>query len=408
MIVKFVLFSGIFGKLKRKWTFDLFFIRNWSNSFTNNVFFFVLAACFLISSASVRKRSCKYSVRWNIWFWFFFTQKLRPPGNFSWPLDSPKLCFAARFNLSLNIQYLKTDGVKEKENSSNFRMFFFLDQRNGEYSTRWKDLRNFFSFMWQRNITQNVFVHDEQSHSCFPSFHSRCKQHSIVNTHCRLLHDQWSRKFLSKFRSECSRSVKFLIENLRHSFICDFLFLFVFYSGTYHFSVSESAFAVVQNKSYQCNSKTTIDGFPMLTNASLLSIEFENLRIQPFADQSQNFNDFADGKIDQNEVFFSSFQFEFFSRSLYSWRRKKFQFSSDYCWCVSRCARGHCLGRLYDRPSTRSQRLSKRLNFSFSFLFDWNFVDFSYFSIPKSILSRCISKFHQMRRILCHRSSVQI
>jgi len=203
MIVKFVLFIGIF------------------------------AACFLISSAS----------------------KLSPPGNFSWPLDSPKLCFAARFNLSLNFQYLKTDG-------NNATVNIPLDEKTYEtFSVSCDNATSHEMTLFMMSGLTALFLHFKVD-----------ANHTASLTHVA---GYFTINDLGNFFPNFAPSVQ----------------------GTYHFSVNESAFEAIQNKSYQCNSKTTIDAFSTNANASLSSIEFENLRIQPFIDQSQKFDDFADAEI---------------------------------------------------------------------------------------------------------------
>lgn len=37
---------------------------------------------------------------------------MKIPGNYTLPPDSPYVWFAAQFNLTLNVEYLKIDGVK--------------------------------------------------------------------------------------------------------------------------------------------------------------------------------------------------------------------------------------------------------------------------------------------------------
>jgi hypothetical protein len=41
------------------------------------------------------------------------TNAVNLPGNYTLPKDSPNLCFAARFDLVLNVEYTKTDGKKK-------------------------------------------------------------------------------------------------------------------------------------------------------------------------------------------------------------------------------------------------------------------------------------------------------
>ena len=61
------------------------------------------------------------------------------------------------------------------------------------------------------------------------------------------------------------------------------------------FSANESLFNTDQKNSYRCNSRTKIDNIPSEKNLTIKSIDFENLRIQPFINKSIEFHDYAAG-----------------------------------------------------------------------------------------------------------------
>lgn len=76
------------------------------------------------------------------------------------------------------------------------------------------------------------------------------------------------------------------------------------------FSSNESYFATARGNSYQCDSKTVIKGFMMDANVTVTSVDLENLRIQPFVDDSKEFNGFGDGMdLQKKKYFFFIFKF---------------------------------------------------------------------------------------------------
>jgi hypothetical protein len=72
------------------------------------------------------------------------------------------------------------------------------------------------------------------------------------------------------------------------------------YSGGIHaFLANESLFTVDRVNSYRCNTKTKIDNFKTDGNVTVKSIDLENLRIQPFVDNTTVFNDYAAGMLEK-------------------------------------------------------------------------------------------------------------
>jgi len=69
------------------------------------------------------------------------------------------------------------------------------------------------------------------------------------------------------------------------------------------FVANESLFATDRGHSYRCNSKSSIDNFQTNKNVTIKSIEFEDLRLQPFVDTSTVFHDYAVEKVCTMDIF---------------------------------------------------------------------------------------------------------
>jgi hypothetical protein len=67
--------------------------------------------------------------------------------------------------------------------------------------------------------------------------------------------------------------------------------------GPHVFLANKSLFDTDRSHSYRCNSRTSIDNFKSGNNITLKSIDIENLRVQPFIDQSATFIDYATGMV---------------------------------------------------------------------------------------------------------------
>ena len=65
--------------------------------------------------------------------------------------------------------------------------------------------------------------------------------------------------------------------------------------GVHAFSANESLFVTDRNHSYRCNTKTKIDNFQASHNFTIKSIDLENLRIQPFVNETNIFINYAAG-----------------------------------------------------------------------------------------------------------------
>ena len=72
---------------------------------------------------------------------------------------------------------------------------------------------------------------------------------------------------------------------------------FVFYQiGLHKFTSNVSYFQSARDHSYRCDSKTQLTGIQTNGTLSIPSIDIENLQIQPFVDQLQNFTQYGTGR----------------------------------------------------------------------------------------------------------------
>lgn len=194
----------------------------------------IFAASFLISSAS----------------------QLSPPDKFLWPLNSKNLCFAARFNLSISVQYLKKDGT-------NTSVTIPLDEKSYEtFTVSCDEINSHELKLYMLSSLTGLFFR----------FNNDANNNTASLTH---IYGYVTINDLGNFFPDFADSVQ----------------------GTHRFSANESAFVTNRDKSFQCNSKTAITDFQMVGNVTLVSINFENLRIQPFVNETEAFDDFADADI---------------------------------------------------------------------------------------------------------------
>jgi hypothetical protein len=78
--------------------------------------------------------------------------------------------------------------------------------------------------------------------------------------------------------------------------------------------VNTSLFVADRGNSYRCHTKTTITGFNTTRNLTITSIEFENLRIQSFVDDSKEFNNYGVGMYFEKQDSFLIFYIRIFLR----------------------------------------------------------------------------------------------
>jgi lysosomal-associated membrane protein 1/2 len=183
------------------------------------------------------------------------TNAVNLPGNYTIPPTGQDLCFAARFDLVLNVEYLKLDG---KTNTS--------------------------------RIPLNNETYLNYDGSCLKN-----DTHFLTIT---MLDGLTTVTLEFSLNEKNQTSLKRVLATINVNRNPDY-FLNVSASvlGPHVFLANESLFATDRSHSYRCNSRTSIDNFKSDRNITLKSIDIENLRVQPFIDQSGTFTDYAAAKV---------------------------------------------------------------------------------------------------------------
>ncbi|CAF1031300.1 unnamed protein product [Rotaria magnacalcarata] len=191
------------------------------------------------------------------------TNAVNPPGNYTLPIASSTLCFAARFDLTFNIEYLKLDG---KTNISRIP----LNNETFQYYTGDCSKANSHQLTigMLDNLTSITFYFDLNEKN-----QTSLKQVSVSLTIKN-----------NDYFPNCSDNV----------------------GGSYVFLANESLFITDLSNSYRCYSKIKIDNFQSKGNVTIKSVDIENLRIQPFVDEKITFNDYAKEKVCTMDTFKSS------------------------------------------------------------------------------------------------------
>jgi len=189
------------------------------------------------------------------------TNAVNLPGNYTLPKSSQNLCFAARFDLVLNVEYLKSDGKtnisKIPLNNETFQYYDGTCLLTNAHTLTITMLDNLTSITLEFSL-------DEKNQT------SLKKVYGTVTVN----------KNTDYFPNYATSS-----------------------EGIHVFLANESLFATDRSNSYRCNSKTTIDNFKTDGNFTVKSIVIENLRIQPFVDNTIIFNDYAVEKVCTMDIF---------------------------------------------------------------------------------------------------------
>jgi len=182
--------------------------------------------------------------------------KLNPPTNYTWPQNSKNLCFAGRFDLVLNVDYLQTTGTKASAK---------IPLNSDTYET------------YRVSCTTPNNVH-ELAISMLSGFTEILLHFSVDD----------------KNMTSLTKVYGYVTVNDKQTYLKN-------YSnsteGVHKFASNESLFGTDRGCSYRCNTKTIIKGFNTTGDLTVTSIDLENLRIQPFADDSKEFNDFGVEKV---------------------------------------------------------------------------------------------------------------
>jgi len=178
------------------------------------------------------------------------------PGNYTLPKSSQNLCFAARFDLTLNVEYLKFDGKK--------------------------------------NITK-IPLNNET----FQSYDGTCLAVDSIHTLTITMLDKLTTiTFYFSINKKNQTSLSQISTSITINNNTNY---FLNYSknveGLHIFLANESLFTTDRSNSYRCNTKTTIANFQSVRNVTITSIDIQNLRIQPFVDTAVIFNNYAVEKV---------------------------------------------------------------------------------------------------------------
>lgn len=178
------------------------------------------------------------------------------PGNYTLPKDSPNLCFIARFDLLLNVEYLKLDGKKNTTriplNNQTFASYDGSCLSLTTHSLTIQMLDKLTSITFDFNLNEK-------------------NQTSLSKVGLSLNIDENSEFYFANH----SKSIE----------------------GLHIFLANESFFSTDRSNSYRCNSKTKIENLKSKTNVTINSIDLENLRIQPFVNSETVFSDYAVEKV---------------------------------------------------------------------------------------------------------------
>ncbi|CAF0739665.1 unnamed protein product [Adineta steineri] len=181
---------------------------------------------------------------------------LSPPSNYTWPQNSKKLCFAGQFDLVLNVDYIQTTGAK---------------------------------------ATAKIPLNN----NTYESYRVSCSAPTNVHKLTVSMLDGFT-EFILSFSVD-STNVTSLTQISAYITLNDKQTYFTNYSasleGMHKFEKTVSLFVADRGSSYRCNTKSTITDFNTDKNVTITSIELENLRIQSFADDSKEFNDYAVEKV---------------------------------------------------------------------------------------------------------------
>jgi len=192
--------------------------------------FILYASVFLISSANA----------------------VSPPNNYTWPLNSKALCFAANFDLVLNVEYIQTSGAKA-----------------------------------EARIPINNDTFESYRVSCTTPSNVHELTIAMLNGFTEiLLHFSVDEKNMTSL----SKIYGYITFNDLQKYFTNYSTAL---EGVHNFSSNTSAFSSDRGGSYRCNTKTVIKGFNPEGNVTVTSIEFENLHIQPFVDDSKEFSDYG-------------------------------------------------------------------------------------------------------------------
>ncbi|CAF3175995.1 unnamed protein product [Rotaria socialis] len=182
--------------------------------------------------------------------------KVSPPANFTWPTNSKKICFVGRFDLVLNVDYIQTSGEK-------------------------------------------VSVKVPLNNDTYESYRVSCSAPANIHELTVSMLDGFTEIILdftvdSKNMTSLSRVYGYITFNDKQTYFKNYS---AGLDGIHKFSSNESLFMNARGSSYRCNTKTVIQGFEKHQNVTVTSIDIENLRVEPFPDDTAEFSDYSVEKV---------------------------------------------------------------------------------------------------------------
>jgi lysosomal-associated membrane protein 1/2 len=182
--------------------------------------------------------------------------KLSPPTNYTWPQNTKNLCFAARFDLVLNVEYLREDGTKNTV-----------------------------------KVPLNNNTYESYTVSCTAPTNVHQLTISMLDSLTAII---FQFTFDDKNMTSLTTVSGYITMNDKQTSFPNYANIT---EGVHHFSSNESLFTNERASSYRCNTKTSIKSFNTDKNVTITSVDIENLRIQPFVDDAQEFSDYAVEKV---------------------------------------------------------------------------------------------------------------
>jgi len=187
--------------------------------------------------------------------------KLGLPTNYTWPLQTKHLCFAGRFKLALNVEYTKTNGTRTSAKIP---------------------------------LDNNTF--ESYSVSCSAPSTVHQLTISMLNELTAII---FNFSVDDKNVSSLTKVYGYITVDNNQQFITEYSNST---AGLHKFSSNETLFSTEANSSYRCDSKTEIRGFETNSSLDITSIDVENLLIQPFADDTKEFNNYDNEKVCKADV----------------------------------------------------------------------------------------------------------
>lgn len=175
---------------------------------------------------------------------------LKPPHDFTWPLEASDTCFAATFNLKLNLQY------KNKQQGSSTVTYSLDETTYQSYSVTCDEPANIHQLTISMLNPYTVLVFKFQ----------------LNDTNVTSLSEVYGYLYLDE-------------STLNPAPIG---------TGLYNFTSSQELFVSPRDNSYKCITKTKIENVLTNDNVTITSIDLENLQVQPFYDATRRFDGYND------------------------------------------------------------------------------------------------------------------